>query len=206
MPQNGEKYFREIEKNSFHSLSSQKRTPFCGEFFDEFGLPLLFSENKRPTVLLLGAGSGSAISSLEYFSPELQIDLVDCDQLSLKEIHRKPNHKIFCEDAHLFLSKNKSVMYDLIWIDLFTDNGYSPLITSPNFWSHISSYSKNCSIIAINIYGTPSFISDEDNFSLRTVLNQTKDFEFKVKSKHRKNTTLLLSKKPLFIKQKDILS
>lgn len=203
MPQNGEKYFREIERNSFHSLNSNKHTPFCGEFFDEFGLPLLFTKSACPNVLLLGAGSGSAIPSLEYFSQDLKIDLVDIDKLSLNEIPKKINQNIFCEDAMLFLSKNESLLYDLIWIDLFTDNGYSPLILSSNFWKQLSLYSNNGSIIAINIYGIPSFIRDEDNHPLNTILNLTKDFEFKLKTKHRRNTTLLLSKSPLIIQKKD---
>ena len=90
------------------------------------------------TVLVLGAGIGSAVDVLRRFGARPEITLVELDAVVARwteELLRekdKARVRIVVDDAQAFIQKEKST-FDLIVVDVFTSRDAAPFVTAPDF-------------------------------------------------------------------------
>lgn len=89
------------------------------------GLPLLKQGEPLRNVLVLGLGCGSVIRPLLKKFPNCQITGVEINQEMIAAgkkyfgLDQYRNLKIVCEDAKIFLKRNKEI-FDLILVDMYS--------------------------------------------------------------------------------------
>jgi hypothetical protein len=186
---------------------------FNGNYWDEFSLPLFFSDSIRD-VLFLGIGIGSGLRPMHHFNPKLTFKCVDYDEQKGNQFQKLFN-KYFSDIKYTFYNEKASdylssasehqEQFDIIWIDIFDNSGPSPDLLQSTFWQNINNLCKENSIIAINLYGIPSHLLYYHSNILNPkalepfmgILNNVDNFCYRTIIPHRNNSTLLLSKKKL---------
>lgn len=137
---------------------------FIGEYWDDFALPVFFCNTKHQSVLILGLGLGAGIRPLIATGMVANVTAVDVDINfinSAKKIYETNfsglNVKIIHDDAEQFVSKHLE-KYDLIWIDLYDEQGLPEFLTKPLFYEKLHRILNNSGVVAINLFTVPAHL------------------------------------------------
>lgn len=177
---NGELYLTLV--NGRKTLNSKNANYSFGSLQQilEVGLSKIDFKNVN-SILLLGLGGGSVISSLrKKFKFEGNIVAVELDQkvieLAKIEFLISSSHNLTIHNSDAFeFVKQRSSQYDLIIVDLFIDNVVPPQFYSEEFCQNVSDILSENGFILFNLG-----INEIDNKMREAVVNyfQT-NFEYK---------------------------
>lgn len=150
-----------IKKEKPVGLDSSWRTDriFNGDYWDEFGL--VTPDAKNPRILVLGAGHGACVRPLIARTGSIDMTLVDSDPRATECIRREfanffPQIPIRCVIADAIEHLQCEDRYDLIWIDLYTDQSFADCLYLAEFYERIALALKPKGVIAMNSFTVPS--------------------------------------------------
>lgn len=119
-------------------------------------LCLLFSP-KAKSAILLGLGAGSIAKSLLIYDQEINILAIEL-RLKVKEIAHQwfnlpetERLEIRIEDAFKFIEQNTQTT-DLVFVDLYLDNGIQKLLSSADFISKCYDTLNNNGTLVLNLW------------------------------------------------------
>lgn len=154
-------YYSNNELNINNKMTSLDGSQiFNGTYWDEFGLAHAFlQENSR--VLVLGLAQGACIRPLLSTGKIKELTCIEIDDDAAKNcsaVYSKHfpdlEFDITRNDASDFLKQTEK-KFDLIWVDLYLDNGYTDLYFNSEFWKDIKKTIAKNGIILINSFGLP---------------------------------------------------
>lgn len=134
---------------------------FTGQYWDEFGItPYLLPD--RAKVLMLGLAWGGGVRPLLSSSKQIFLHTVDLNshtnqvtQDNFLSYFPKLHLKIETADAQKYLRTSKE-KWDAIWVDIYADDGYAPLMTEKKFIHEIKSSMNPIGIALFNLFGIPN--------------------------------------------------
>ncbi len=197
-----------LKKNSkdtdgIESMVSMDRN-FCGEYWDEFCLPILAHSHDQQVVWMLGTGLAGGLRPMLMTNKVKEVFGVDIDARSLQRaesIHREHRFKTVCTDASNFIKqkKRRGEKADIIWIDLFDSDGHLPLVFDPKFLDSVLSTLNDTGILAINVFGIPCDIllglNGKSYDAMRRSLGSLGLVAREIP--YRRNITFLVTKSPM---------
>lgn len=177
---------------------------FAGQYWDEFGItPHLVPD--RGEVLMLGLAAGGGIRPILTSHKSISVTAIDiCDSAvtsCLKfyaEIFPDIKFDAFACDALDFLENTKK-SFDAIWVDLYSEDSYSPLNFNERFHELIRNRLTPDGVVLINAYGLPFQFSPLKSPGPQARLTHTlqQHFHFVSALPFRRNLTLIASRTPL---------
>ncbi|MCU7668529.1 spermidine synthase [Bacillus thuringiensis] len=184
---------------------------YTGNQPDDFGLAGYIANGNK--VLVLGLGFGSAIRAVLSTLPEAEITVVDIN----------PNIIRACKGIYEYLFPNINIEYingddrdiktivkgkfDLICVDIYTEDGCPEFMCGANFWLEIKSILNEKGIMITNTWGLPTHLNPLDgelhqNFILKNLFSI---FQSNYLLPFRRNITVISSEeKQLSIKKPNI--
>jgi|GEM_PF-3941789 len=136
---------------------------FCGQYYDDMGcIGFLGDPSKdRISVLMLGLSDGVALAPIGASTRVASLLAVDLDETalvrSLDNQSRLAAHIDFngvVADAEQFLVVNPD-RYDVIIVDLYTHNGYAPIVFDHRFHQLLKSRLNPFGHLVFNGFGVP---------------------------------------------------
>ena len=158
-------------------------------------LGALFLQPNPKSILILGLGGGTMVSTLQNLLPESRIDVVeinpDLPNLATKYFNFKPkaSTQIIISDALEFVNK-ESQKYDLVIFDVFDRNGTPLVFLTEEFMLKLKDMLSATGVIAINT------LVNSLNKDLEYALYK-KVFPNKVALLEKGNRILLILHKPI---------
>jgi spermidine synthase len=129
---------------------------------------MLLSLLWQPTpkrVYVAGLGGGRVPLLLHHYLPSVQIDCTDIDPAIVEiaktffALHPDERLQVAIEDGRNWLEQNTTI-YDLILLDVFLDNGYSPYrMTTVEFFQLCKSRLAPGGVVAINLLSGDPFLA-----------------------------------------------
>jgi len=174
---------------------------FVGSQPDDLSFCNLLSQNEK--VLLLGGGLGGAIRALQVVDRPFELTLVDNNRRTLsiaQLLHEEyfptlPPVKYLCGDAKIVIQSYVDY-FDVICVDLYTEEGYPSFTMSHQFWSHVSNALREGGTAIINAFGLPNHLNPLEGESVQKEFIRIVQQEFgQLRGlPHRRNITLFASK------------
>lgn len=121
----------------------------------------LLLKKSPKNILILGLGGGSMAKFLLKLYPECNINIVDNSEqvvqiaYDLFYLPKIPNISVFIADAKEFLAKQKSTQYDLIFIDVFDEQGMSDSVTGFTFFNRCRNLLARDGWVVFNLWYHP---------------------------------------------------
>ena len=141
-------------------------------YINYFLIPYLFNPNIEK-ILLIGLGTGIIVNQWEKIFPRLkQIDVVDIEENILEiaekffsfKFSEKVNFEL--QDGLVFLNNNKK-KYDLIVVDVASDEGIDERFCTLDYLKTIKSHLKNGGIFVSNMPSSADVLNPENSFVLK---------------------------------------
>ncbi|MGB0454090.1 MAG: hypothetical protein ACPGJV_10290 [Bacteriovoracaceae bacterium] len=187
-------------QNQFSSIDGKQI--YTGTYWDEFGLSQAFLPYDSD-VLVLGLAEGACVRPIHASGRVGSLDCVDydgkllakCRSLFEKKFREIP-FQTYESCAFDFLGQTTK-KYDLIWIDLYLKESYSPIYFNPYFWKLASEKLNPRGRVLVNSFGLPMhlkpFSTDNPQFKFLNFINLQFD-EIRV-IPYRRNMTLVIEDK-----------
>ncbi len=137
-------------------------------------LGLVFGKAKN--IVLLGLGGGGLVHCLNYFYPQMKLDVVEIRQAVIDvayewfDLPRTKNINLHCEDANDYIKQAKACHADIIFSDLYEAYGMSDVQVQAEFISSCVQALNETGWLIINFHSLPDKKSAmmkqlSDNFS-----------------------------------------
>lgn len=136
---------------------------FCGQYYDDMGcIGFLGDPSKSDiSVLMLGLSDGVALAPIAASTRVTRLLAVDLDETatvrSLENRNRLAAHLRFdsvVDDAAHFLGAT-SERFDVIIVDLYTEEGYAPIVFDQGFHQRLKSRLNPRGHVVFNGFGVP---------------------------------------------------
>jgi hypothetical protein len=136
---------------------------FCGQYYDDMGcIGFLGDPSKdRISVLMLGLSDGVALAPIGASTRVASLLAVDLDETALlrsldnrKRLSASIDFNSVVSDAAHFLSVTPDT-YDVIIVDLYTQNGYAPIVFDHGFHQLLKSRLTPLGHAVFNGFGVP---------------------------------------------------
>ncbi|MBI2027910.1 MAG: hypothetical protein HYS98_08955 [Deltaproteobacteria bacterium] len=166
-----EPVYKEIRTDKVQGLESffLPHQIYSGKYWDEFSLPSLLLDFPH-RVLMLGLGQGAGLRPILATGQVKEIVAIDNDISAIQEtqrIYKKffPKLQFSCihQNAKEFLESNTSNTFDIIWVDLYSSDGYGSDISNPSFYKLLKKMITPQGIIALNSFGLPPHLNPLGN-------------------------------------------
>lgn len=118
---------------------------------------LLFQPDPRH-VLFLGLGGASKQKFLWKHFPRCHLETVEWSPLVIEvsynyfHLPRDQRMHIICDNAANFLNQSKKNLYDLIFIDLYTESKMSPIVSNEDFFKICEAKLKKSGLLVWNLW------------------------------------------------------
>ncbi len=126
--------------------------PYSQLFVAALALP---PDPKR--ALIMGQGGGSMSKWLAHHWPELDVDVVEVDPSVLRvaeeyfEYRPPANHRLYAEDARVFLRSKRHGSYDIIWVDVFARHLIPFHLTTQEFFEEVRASLHSNGVLVVNL-------------------------------------------------------
>jgi spermidine synthase len=150
--------------------STQHEQIFCGQYYDDMGcIGFLGNPAKsRISILMLGLSDGVALAPIAASSRVASLLAIDLDETalirSLENRNRLAAHIDIATkiaDAECFLVDNPD-HYDVIIVDLYTKDGYAPIVFEHSFHQLLKSRLNPLGHVVFNGFGVPMNLTPFD--------------------------------------------
>lgn len=179
------------------------RHVFSGQYWDEFGMTAyLVPDNAK--VLMLGLSLGGGVRPLLASSKNIELTCVDLDQQSMercRSYYRKHfsglRFATVIASAEDYLSQCKE-KYDCIWLDIYENESYSPLLLGDTLYSRIRQSLTTSGVLLINAYGIPNQFAPLRRGGIQSLVASAvaKSFPFLSAIPYRRNVTFIAAGEP----------
>lgn len=152
-----------------------------GEYVEDLlgkGLTIITNKmNNQANILILGLGGGSVMKKINRYFQSASTVGVEIDpimiELGKKYLHLNSakNLDIINEDAFQFVKNSQAVKFDLIIVNLYIGNRFSPNAEHENFLRQLKNLRKSDGVLFFNRLYFDDFKSKTDDFikTLRSV-------------------------------------
>lgn len=138
------------------------------EYTQAMLLGLLFAPPRK--VLCLGLGAGSLVTSLQRHCKGIRITVVELRQSVIDAAYayfylpRSRRIQMHCQDAATFLPTHRE-QYNLIFCDLYTAEGSSPLQSDQIFLQHCAARLQNNGLLVVNCWKSEQMMAQVERLS-----------------------------------------
>ena len=149
-------------------------------YINYFTIPYLINPNIK-NILLIGLGTGKIVNDWEKLFPQInKIDIVDIEEnileIATKYFNFKKSNKIsfVLQDGLVYLRECKK-KYDLIVVDVASDDGIDDRFLSEEYFDSIKKCLTNNGLFVSNLCASPDFEHEENTFfqSIKKLYKET---------------------------------
>ncbi|RKS20278.1 spermidine synthase [Pseudomonas sp. WPR_5_2] len=136
---------------------------FCGQYYDDMGCTGFLGDpsKDRISVLMLGLSDGVALAPIGASTRVASLLAVDLDETALlRSLHNRKRlpasidfDSVVADAAHFLVVTPDT--YDVIIVDLYTQNGYAPIVFDNGFHQLLKSRLTPLGHVVFNGFGVP---------------------------------------------------
>jgi hypothetical protein len=181
-----------------HSTYLDTKRVFTGHYWDEFALTGALAPDGAK-VLMLGLSLGGGIRPILASNRSFELTAVDRDADTVARCDRFYNQhfpdlkfKAIAADALEFVQTTRET-FDVIWLDIYLESGYSPLYFEPKFFEQILRCLSSSGVLLVNSFGIPNQFCPLDRPGVQTDLcaGLQSTFDFVGAIPYRRNITFV---------------